>query len=130
MAMSRFLKISFAVTAVIFLLTLVGEVFMATVFPQYAFRGHLFVPLYFWLFYLVAAFFAHRPMTAVEFTKFLIGFKAVKMFVTMLFITALAFFMRQYVVAIVFNFIVYYLLLLVPECAYSIYAKKHIKKSK
>lgn len=128
--MSRFLKISLAVTVIIFLLTLVGEVFMATVFPQYAFRGHLFVPLYFWIFYLVAAFFAHRPMTAMDYTKFLIGFKAVKMFVSMVFITALAFFMRQYVVAIVFNFIVYYLLLLVPECAYAIYAKKHIKKSK
>lgn len=128
--MSRFLKISLAVTVIIFLFTLVGEVFMATVFPQYAFRGHLFVPLYFWIFYLVAAFIAHRPMTAIDFTKFLIGFKAVKMFVSMVFITALAFFMRQYVVAIIFNFIVYYLLLLVPECAYAIYAKKHIKKSK
>ena len=69
-------------------------------------------------------------MNAGEFTRFLMGFKAVKMFVSMLFITALAFFMRQHVVAIVFNFIVYYLLLLVPECMYSIYAKKHIKKSK
>lgn len=128
--MSRFLKISLAVTVIIFSLTLVGEVFMATVFPQYAFRGHLFVPLYFWIFYLVAAFFAHRPMAATDYIKFLIGFKAVKMFVSMVLITALAFFMRQYVVAIVFNFIVYYLLLLVPECAYAIYAKRHIKKSK
>ena len=128
--MSRFLKTAFSITAIVFVIALVGEVVMATVFPQFAFRGHLFVPLYFWIFYLVAAFFAHRPMTATDYTKFLIGFKAVKMFVSMVFITALAFFMRQYVVAIVFNFIVYYLLLLVPECAYAIYAKKHIKKSK
>lgn len=128
--MSRFLKTAFSITAIVFVIALVGEVVMATAFPQYTFKGHLFVPLYFWLFYILASFFVHTPMTATDYTKFLIGFKAVKMFVSMVFITALAFFMRQYVVAIVFNFILYYLLLLVPECAYCIYAKKHIKKSK
>lgn len=128
--MSRFLKTSIVITAIIFLLVLVGEVLMAAVFPQYVFKGHLFVPLYLWLFYLLAAFFVHRPMSAVEFTKMLIGVKAVKMFVSMLFITVLAFFMREHVVAIVFNFIVYYLLLLVPECIYCIYVKKDIKRKK
>ncbi len=111
-------------------MTFVGEVFMRTLFPQYTFKGYLFIPLYFWLFYIVASFFVHQPMSAVEFTKQLIGLKAIKMFLSMLFITTLAFFMRQHVVSIVFNFIVYYLLLLFPECAYSIYVKKHIKRKK
>lgn len=128
--MSRLLKTVLSITAIVLVIVLVGEVVMATAFPQYTFKGHLFVPLYFWLFYILASFFVHRPMTALEFTKLLIGFKAVKIFVSMLFITALAFFMRQYVVAIIFNFIIYYLLLLVPECAYCISVKKHIKKRK
>lgn len=126
--MKILLKISLAVTAILFLMTLVGEVFIVMLFPQYTFKGHLLIPLYFWLFYLSAAFVVHQPMSAVEYTKYLIGLKAVKMFVSMLFITVLAFFMREYVVAIVFNFIVYYLLLLIPECIYSISLKKRIKK--
>ncbi len=128
--MNKFIKTSLVVTAIIVLIAVVAEAFIIMLFPQYTFKGHLFVPLYFLLFYVVTSFFVHRPMNAGEFTRFLIGFKAVKMFVSMLFITTLAFIMRQHVVAIVFNFIVYYLLLLVPECMYSIYAKKHIKKSK
>lgn len=126
--MKRFLKFASAMTAILFFMVLVGEVFIVTLFPQYTFKGHLIVPLYFWLFYLISSFFVHLPMTAVEYTKFLIGFKAVKMFVSMLFITVLAFLMRDIVVAIVFNFIVYYLLLLVPECIYSMYLKKYLIK--
>ncbi|MBQ8543251.1 MAG: hypothetical protein IJ436_07250 [Bacteroidaceae bacterium] len=126
--MSRFLKILMVVTSIIFFMVVIGELFISNCFPQYTFKGHLAIPLYFWLLYLLAAMFVQAPMTAVEYTKFLIGFKALKMFVSMVFITALAFFMREQVVAIVFNFIIYYLLLLVPECLYSIYIKKHIKK--
>lgn len=126
--MNDFIKKTLVITAIIVLIAVVAEAFMVMFFPQYTFKGHLLVPLYFLLFYVVTLFFVHSPMNAGEFTRFLIGFKAVKMFVSMLFITTLAFFMRQHVVAIVFNFIVYYLLLLVPECIYSIYARKHINK--
>lgn len=125
--MKGFAKIVVALSAIMLFMTFVGEVVMHLFFSQYMFKGHLFIPLYFWFFYLLAAYFAHRPMSNMEFTRFLLGFKALKMFVSMVFVTLLAFFLRDEVVAIILNFAVYYLLLLVPECIYSIYLKKNIK---
>lgn len=125
--MKKLLKATLALTAIILVLSLLGEAFMALCFPQYTFKDHWIVPLYFWIFYLGALLSLDTGMTGVAFTRYIIGFKAVKMFASVFFITIAAFLMRDNVLPVLFTFFVYYLLLLVPECAYSIYLKKHIK---
>ena len=125
--MKRKIKIVLLTTTLVLLVALFVEWVTSTCFPQLAFRGSWVVPLYYWLFYTAAFWFVTPSMTGAEFTRFIIGLKAAKIFISMLFAVALACLMRESVLPLVLNIIFYYLLLLVPECAYSIYMKKHIK---
>ena len=50
------------------------------------------------------------------------------MFVCLSFLVIAAVVMRDNVIAIAINFLVYYIILLIPECAYCMYMKKHIKE--
>ncbi len=109
------------------IVALLAEIVITQCFSQYDFEGHWVVPVYFIIFYVVASLFAVPGMTSIEFTRCFIGFKATKIFCSMLFIMVSAFLMRENILAVVCIFFVYYLLLLIPECAYSIYMKKHLK---
>ena len=66
-------------------------------------------------------------MPDIQKLRFFIGVKAVKMFVSLVFVALLAFVFREQLLAIVFNFLLYYLLLLVPESICGMSLKKHIK---
>ena len=125
--MGNKIKSALIVVAIVLVLAFVAEFFMSACFPEYLFNGHLVVPVYFGLFYLVTLLLMPSKMSGKEFFKFFIGFKAVKIFLSMSFIVVLAFVWREQVLALVFNFLVYYLLMLVPECLYGVYCKKHIK---
>ena len=125
--MMRKIKISFLVTIMMLLLALLAEAFITACFPQYTFNGHWAVPIFFWVFYVCASLFIKPGMKSMEFTRCFIGLKAAKIFFSMIFVAVASALMRENVLAIVFNFFVYYLLLLIPECAYGVYMKKHIK---
>lgn len=125
--MKKQFKTIFILTGILLLLSLLAELIMSHCFPQYIFKGHWVVTLYFWILYMGALFFMPAPMSGTAFAKYIIGLKGVKMLASMFFIAIFAFIMRDNVISLVITFFVYYLLLLVPECAYSIYMKKHIK---
>ncbi len=126
--MSRF-RMIFAITATMLLILVAAEAFLCCFFPTYMFKGHLAVPLFFWLFYVSVAFLVKKGMNDVQMLRFFIGVKAVKMFVSLVFVTVLAFVYREQLLAIVFNFLLYYLLLLIPETICCVSLKKHIKNN-
>lgn len=125
--MKRKIKISLFIVVTMLLLSLVTDLFIARCFPVYTFKERWAVPVFFCLFYICASLSLPPGMTSKQFTIRFIGLKAAKMFFSMFFIALLAFVMRDDVISIVINFFVYYVLLLVPECAYGIYMKKHIR---
>ncbi len=124
--MGNRIKMALILVAAVLLIALVAEFFITLCFPAYLFNGHWVVPVYFLLLYLVALFAMPMRMSGKDFLKFFLGFKAAKMFVSLCFILVAAFVMRGQVPALAFNFLLYYLLLLVPECLYSMYYKKHL----
>ena len=109
------------------LCALLAEFINTACFPQRGFIGNWVISLYFLFLYVGASMFVHQGMSSAEFTRFFIGFKAAKMFFSLLFVAISAFLMRDNVQPFLFNFFAYYLLLLIPECAYCIYMKKHIR---
>ena len=115
------------VTLTVFIAMLLVETLAHTCFPKLLFSGSWLVPLYYWLFYVVASCMVTPSMSGAEFTRFILGLKGAKIFISMMYAVAVAFFMRDSVVALVLNLILYYLLLLVPECVYCMHMKKHIK---
>lgn len=125
--MKKLLKTTIIFTGIMLLLLLLAELIMAHILTQYAFNAHWVVALYFWIFYMGALFFMGTKISKAVFMKYIMGLKAAKLFASLFFIAIAAFIMRDNIVALVFTFFIYYLLLLIPECAYSIYMKKHIK---
>ena len=115
-------------TASLLFIAAAVELVIELFFPEYRFKGYWGVPLFFWVFYACALLAMPRKMNNMDFVKFNLGIKAVKMFTSLCFATVAAFFMREHTIAILFNFIVYYLLLLVPECIFFIHIKKHINR--
>ena len=120
-------KMFLIVSAIILLIFAVAETILCCCFPSYLFKGHLAVPLFFWLFYVGVICFVNKDMPDIQKLRFFIGVKAVKMFVSLVFVALLAFVLREQLLAIVFNFLLYYLLLLVPESICGMSLKKHIK---
>lgn len=125
--MKIYTKAILLITVIICTFFLLVETVVPYCFPQAGFEAHWAVALYFWLFYSVAVMFVNNRMTGVGFTRYFIGLKAAKLFVSLLFVVALAYMARERMLAAVVNFFVYYMLLLVPECAFGIYMKKHLK---
>lgn len=128
LGMKRKVKIASLIIAVVISLALIIEAVIYLLFPGYTFSGYLVIPFFFAIIYVCASFFITPNMTSRQLTKKIIGLKAVKMFVCLSFLVIAAVVMRDNVIAIAINFLVYYIILLIPECAYCMYMKKHIKE--
>ena len=125
--MKIYTKAILVITVIICSFFLLVETVIPSCLPQVVFKEHWAVALYFWLFYSGVVMFVNKKMTSLEFTRYYIGMKAAKLFLSLLFIAVIAFLQRDNILSVVLNFFVYYMFLLVPECAFGIYMKKHFK---
>ena len=125
--MKIYTKAILVITLIVTTFFLLVETVMPSCFPQAGFEAHWAVALYFWIFYSLAVMFVNKGMTGIAFTRYFIGLKAAKLFLSLCFVAVLAYVVREKMLAAVVNFFVYYILLLVPECAFGIYMKKHLK---
>ena len=77
--------------------------------------GLFAVPLFFWLLYASALAVVKLPLDAKGFAKFLLGFKAAKIFLSLVAVTAMAFLMKENAIVVMFGFFAFYTIMLVAE---------------
>ena len=121
------LKTIIILTAVVCVLFFLVEGILLIFFPSYVFKGHIMIPVFFWLLYVLAIVSLSPGMRVMKLTRYILGFKAVKMFLSMLVVLVGAFVMRSQLVSVVFVFMFYYMIMLVPESLFFMYIK-HSKK--
>lgn len=121
------LKTIIILTAVVCVLFFLVEGILLNFFPSYVFKGHIMIPVFFWLLYVLAIVSLSPGMCVMKLTRYILGFKAVKMFLSMLVVLVGAFVMRSQLVSVVFVFMFYYMIMLVPESLFFMYIK-HSKK--
>lgn len=82
------------------------------------------VPVYFLLFYSSAILLVDSSVDSSRFAKILLCFKAVKIFFSLMAVTIMAFIFRESAMALLVNFLVYFLIMLVAESLYLVGLKK------
>ena len=115
-------------TLLMILLATAGEVMIAYLFPAYTSRTHLVVPLYFWVFYTVSIYALPERLDSGLLAKNLVWLKSLKMVVSLFALLVMALVFRDNAKGVIVDFIVFYLLLMVPESAYIMYIRKNIDK--
>lgn len=115
-------------TLLMILLAAAGEVMIAYLFPAYTSRTHLVVPLYFWVFYTVSVYALPERLDSGLLAKNLVWLKSLKMVVSLFALLVMALVFRDNAKGVIVDFLVFYLLLIVPESAYIMYIRKNIDK--
>jgi hypothetical protein len=115
-------------TLLMILLAAAGEVMIAYLFPAYTSRMHLVVPLYFWVFYTVSVYALPERLDSGLLAKNLVWLKSLKMVVSLFALLVMALLFRDNAKGVIVDFLVFYLLLIVPESAYIMYIRKNIDK--
>lgn len=115
-------------TLLMILLATAGEVMIAYLFPAYTSRTHLVVPLYFWVFYTVSIYALPERLDSGLLAKNLVWLKSLKMVVSLFALLVMALLFRDNAKGVIVDFLVFYLLLIVPESAYIMYIRKNIDK--
>lgn len=110
------------------LLAAAGEVMIAYLFPAYTSRTHLVVPLYFWVFYTVSVYALPERLDSGLLAKNLVWLKSLKMVVSLFALLVMALLFRDNAKGVIVDFLVFYLLLIVPESAYIMYIRKNVDK--
>ncbi len=110
---------------IMLLLLLAGKIAMMFLFPDYTAKAHLAVPVYFWLFYTVAIISLPTRLDCKMFARRMLLFKVAKMTVSLFVLFFIALFSESQAKGVIINFLVYYLLLMIPEnyCVLSIKKK-------
>ncbi|MBO7302540.1 MAG: hypothetical protein J6U58_07535 [Bacteroidaceae bacterium] len=112
--MSRTRYISL-MTVVIVVIAIVMEFVMKRFFPSQTSSDYLFIPLFYLLFYTVSAIFLFKKYSPLQFAKVMLIVKGVKMIISLFVLLILSFVMRGEGLGVIVNFIVYFLVLLIPE---------------
>ncbi len=120
--------IIFCFTLMMLLLVFLGEAIISVAFPGYTAKAHLAIPVYFWLIYSVAIITVKQNPTTKEFATFFMAAKAVKIVLSLMVLTVMAFVFRSQAKGVILNFLVYYSLMMIPENIFSLYMKRHTKK--
>lgn len=117
----------FLMTTSIVLIALVMEMAMERLFPSYTSANYLLIPLFYLLFHVVSAIFLFKKYSPVQLIKVHMIVKGVKMILSLFVLLILSFVLRSEGLAVIVNFLVYSLLLLVPESYGFISLKKRVQ---
>ena len=111
------------------LMTVAAEVVLGVLFPGYAGKAHLLVPLFFWVLYAVPVAVMAQPTDAKLFIKQLMVFKSLKMVLSVGALLAMCFIFREQATVVLVNFLIYTLAMMVVENIYIFDLKKKITKN-
>lgn len=102
-------------TAIISLMALADGVLAAYLYPGHDSAIRYTVPVFFWLFYSAVIIVFKKGIDGENVVKYMMCFKGGKMLLTLSSMFVLAFLFRDSAKEIVITFLVYYILLLLPE---------------
>ena len=114
--------------ALLFLLTVTGELLLAVVFEEYSGKAHLVVPLFFLALYAVPLGIAAPSADSKHFIRQYLIFKTVKLFLSLGAIVVLGFGFKEQATGVLVNFLIYSLLMLVVENIYVLNLKNKLAK--
>lgn len=115
--------------AMLLLMTVAAEVVLGVLFPGYAGKAHLAVPLFFLVLYAVPVAVMAQPTDAKLFIKQLMVFKSLKMVLSVGALLAMCFIFREQATVVLVNFLIYTLTMMVVENIYIFDLKKKITKN-
>ena len=110
------------------LMTVAGEVLLAVFSDGYAGRVHLLVPVFFFTLYAVPVAVIDLTVGSKHFVKQYMIFKSLKLVLSLCVLFAMCFIFKEQVTAVLVNFLIYYLVLLVVENWYVLKLKNKILK--
>ena len=115
--------------AMLLLMTVAAEVVLGVLFPGYAGKAHLAVPLFFLVLYAVPVAVMAQPTDAKLFIKQLMVFKSLKMVLSVGALLAMCLIFREQETVVLVNFLIYTLAMMVVENIYIFDLKKKITKN-
>ena len=111
------------------LMTVVGEVLLGVLFPGYAGKAHLAVPLCFLLLYAVPVAVMAQPADAKQFIKQFMVFKSLKLVLSLGALLAMCLLFREQATGVLVTFLIYTFAMMVVENIYMLRLKKKITKN-
>jgi hypothetical protein len=124
------IKLLSYLTAFISLVSVAGYLLLRGILPSSSVSGLFAIPLFFWLLYASALAMVKLPSDAKGFAKFMMGFKAAKMFLSLVAVTAMAFLMKGNAIVVMFGFFAFYTIMLVAESLLLLNLKKKYRINK
>lgn len=102
-----------------------GKLSLIYLMPQYDYTLYWIVPGFFLLFYAVALSFVLKPtLPAKKFLEAFMLFKTIKLMASLAVMLMLAFLCRGQAANLLVTFLVYYLIMMLPETLYGTYIRK------
>ena len=120
------IKVLLYLSVLILALFLLGELCMAFFFPLYSSAARYIIPLFYWGLYSVAIILVKFPFSGKSAPKYIMAFKAAKIFLALMLLAILAFVFRSQAMAVIINFLAFSMILLVVETIAMLYMKRHV----
>ena len=115
--------------AMLLLMTVAGEVLLGVLFPGYAGKAHLAVPVFYLLLYAVPVAVMAQPADAKRFIKQFMVFKSLKMVLSIGALLAMCFLFREQATVVLVIFLIYTFAMMVVENIYVFRLKKRVIKN-
>ena len=118
------IKIFSILSIIVLLIAVAGQSIVWRFAPSASATALLPVPIFFWSLYSVALLSLKSPCSADSLAKFILGFKAAKIFLALVAVAVMAFLMRGEALAIVLYFFGFQTIMLVVESIFLLNIKK------
>jgi hypothetical protein len=115
--------------AMLLLMTVAGEVVLGVLFPAYAGKAHLLVPLFFMALYAVPFAVMEQPADAKQFIRQFMVFKSMKLILSLAALLAMCFIFREQATGVLVTFLIYTFAMMVVENIYVFRLKKRVIKN-
>ena len=113
-------------TLLMLVLFLLGELVIKVCFPHYNSVARYIIPLFYWVLYSVPILAVSSKMSATVTPKFIMAFKAVKIFLSLMLLALLAFAFRAQATGVIINFLFFSFVTLFFETVAMLYIKKRL----
>ena len=111
------------------LMTVAGEVVLGVLFPEYAGKAHLLVPLFFMALYAVPFAVMAQPADAKQFIRQFMVFKSMKLILSLAALLAMCLIFREQATGVLVTFLIYTFAMMVVENIYVFRLKKRVIKN-
>ena len=115
--------------ALLLLMTVAGEVLLGVLFPGYAGKAHLAVPVFFLALYAVPLVVMAQPADAKQFIKQFMVFKSLKLILSLGALLAMCLIFREQATGVLVSFLIYSFAMMFVENMYVFDLKKRIVKN-